>query len=90
MSREAVRKRTGTSEPWGSARIRSHTAKAVDVRHPDVEEDAVGSLPLERREPFRAPLREDDAIPLILERILGQQTVGLVVVDDENPCTIGP
>ena len=39
--------------------------------------------------PFGAARREDDAVPLVLERLLGEQAVRLVVVDDQDGRGVG-
>src|SRR5450432_1593714 len=58
--------------------------EAVYLGHANIQKNAVGPLLLERGDPFGSTSGQDDAIALVLERVLREQTVGLVVVDDED------
>jgi hypothetical protein len=58
--------------------------ESVDVGHANVEKDAIRRLSLKRRDGRSSAARHDDAVAFILERALGEQTVRLVVVHDED------
>jgi hypothetical protein len=58
----------------------------VELGQHDVEQDQVGRLGAPQPEPFGAIPRDDDVVPLLLERVLQESLDVWIVIDDEDLC----